>query len=126
MASRLNLGVVATNNVHYHRPEEADLSEVLAAIEGRRSLDQADGFRPATDERYLKSPEEMHRRFAALPRGGGGSGTVMAENLTFDLRLIAPQLPDFPMPGHFQSEMEYLRHLTWEGARGSIPVMAKA
>ncbi len=27
----------------------------------------ADGFRPATDERYLKSPAEMHRRFERYP-----------------------------------------------------------
>src|SRR5690606_35612003 len=27
----------------------------------------------------------------------------------------------FPMPGHFRSEMEYLRHLTWEGARRVYP-----
>jgi error-prone DNA polymerase len=30
---------------------------------------------------------------------------------------MAPRLPDFPMPGHFRSEMEYLTHLVWEGAR---------
>ncbi|MGH8925942.1 MAG: error-prone DNA polymerase [Acidimicrobiia bacterium] len=120
VAGRLNLGVVATNNVHYHRRREADLSEVLAAIGGRRSLDQADGFRPATDERYLKSPEEMGMRFERYP-GTIRAAVRLAEKLSFDLRLIAPKLPDFPMPGHFRSEMEYLRHLTWEGARKTYP-----
>ncbi|MGH8958295.1 MAG: PHP domain-containing protein, partial [Acidimicrobiia bacterium] len=120
VAGRLNLGVVATNNVHYHRRQEADLSEVLSAIGGRRSLDQADGFRPATDERYLKSPEEMGRRFERYP-GSIMSAVRLAERLTFDLRLVAPKLPDFPMPGHFRSEMDYLRHLSWEGARETYP-----
>jgi error-prone DNA polymerase len=36
--------------------------------------------------------------------------------LAFDLSLVAPRLPDFPMPGAFFSEMEYLRHLTFQGA----------
>jgi error-prone DNA polymerase len=120
VAGRLNLGVVATNNVHYHRRQDADLSEVLAAIGGRRSLDQADGFRPATDERYLKSPEEMGRRFERYP-GSIAAAVRLAERLTFDLKLVAPRLPDFPMPGHFRSEMDYLRHLTWEGAREVYP-----
>jgi error-prone DNA polymerase len=125
VGGRLNLPVVATNNVHYHRATESDLSEVLAAISGRRSLDQADGFRPATDERYLKSPEEMQRRFRRYrgPKGVGPLETAarLGEDLSFDLRLIAPNLPDFPMPGHFQSEMDYLRHLTWEAARDIYP-----
>ena len=129
VAGRLNLPTVATNNVHYHQSSEADLSEVLAAIDGRRSLDRADGFRPATDERYLKSPAEMEarfRRYNAVQTRPGSKGPVEAaarlgQNLTFDLRLIAPRLPDFPMPGHFRSEMEYLRHLTWEAAREIYP-----
>ena len=128
VARRLNLPIVATNNVHYHRASEADLSEVLAAIDGRRSLDLADGFRPATDERYLKSPAEMEARFRrynvpGLSRFSGPveSAAMLGETLTFDLRLIAPRLPDFPMPGHFRSEMDYLRHLTWESAREIYP-----
>jgi error-prone DNA polymerase len=125
VGGRLNLPVVATNNVHYHSATESDLSEVLAAISGRRSLDLADGFRPATDERYLKSPEEMKRRFHRYrgPRGVGPleNAARLGEDLSFDLRLIAPNLPDFPMPGHFQSEMDYLRHLTWEAARDIYP-----
>ena len=67
VARRLSLQTVATNNVHYAERSQADLSEVLAAIGGRRSLDLADGFRPATDERYLRSAEEMAARFARYP-----------------------------------------------------------
>ncbi|HUO46620.1 MAG TPA: error-prone DNA polymerase [Acidimicrobiia bacterium] len=120
VAGRLNVPVVATNNVHYHRRQEADLSEVLASIAGRRSLVEADGFRPATDERFLKSPEEMAARFRRYP-GAVDSAAVLGEKLAFDLALVAPQLPDFPMPGHYRSEMEYLTHLTWEGARIVYP-----
>jgi error-prone DNA polymerase len=120
VARRLHLPAVATNNVHYHHPAGADLAEVLAAIGGRRDLGEADGFRPATDQRYLRSPTETAVRFDRYP--GAVKRTVeLAESLTFDLKLIAPRLPDFPMPGHFQSEMEYLQHLTWEGARRVYP-----
>ncbi len=120
VAQRLGLGVVATNQVHYARRQDADLAEVLAAIRGRRSLDEADGFRPATDLRHLRDPGEMERLFARYP--GVVARTVeLGERLAFDLALVAPRLPDFPMPGHFRSEMEYLRHLTWEGARTVYP-----
>ncbi|HEX2153444.1 MAG TPA: error-prone DNA polymerase [Acidimicrobiia bacterium] len=120
VAQRLGLGVVATNQVHYADRDDADLSEVLAAIAGRRSLDEADGFRPATDLRHLRPTEEMQALFARYP-GSVARAAELGERLAFDLGLVAPSLPDFPMPGHFRSEMEYLRHLTWEGARSVYP-----
>ncbi len=120
VARQLRVPVVATNNVHYHTRDRVDLSEVLAAIGGRRDLDTADGFRPATDERFLRSPAEMERRFAPFP-GAVATAARLGESLAFDLRLVAPRLPDFPMPGHFRSEMEYLRHLVFEGARDVYP-----
>ncbi len=116
VAGRLGLGVVATNQVHYAHPDDADLSEVLAAIAGRRSLDEADGFSPATDQRHLRSPAEMAQRFRRYP-GAVERSAELGERLAFDLGLVAPHLPDFPMPGHFRDEMSFLRHLTWEGAR---------
>ncbi len=120
VAGRLGLGVVATNQVHYADREDADLAEVLAAIDGRRSLEEADGFRPATDLRHMRSPAEMEARFARYPGAVARAGKL-GERLAFDLALVAPELPDFPMPGHFRTEMEFLRHLTWEGARTVYP-----
>ena len=120
VAQKLSLPAVATNQVHYHDPKDADLSEVLAAIGGRRTLAVADGFRPASDERYLKHPSEMARRFIRYP-GAVARSAELGRRLAFDLGLVAPNLPDFPMPGHFRDEMEYLRHLTWEGARDVYP-----
>jgi error-prone DNA polymerase len=119
-AGRLRLPLVATNNVHYHDRSEADLAEVLAAVGGRRDLDVAQGHWPGTDDRYLKSPAEMASRMSRYP-GAVGRAADLGAALAFDLSLVAPRLPDFPMPGSFQTEMEYLRHLTMEGARRAYP-----
>ena len=115
-AGRLRLPVVATNNVHYADRRDADLSEVLAAVGGRRSLTEHDGFRPATDERYLKSSGEMAARFRRYP-GAVERAARLGRELAFDLRLVAPRLPDFAIPERFGDEMDYLRHLTFDGAR---------
>ncbi len=99
VAQRLQIPVVATNQVHYPDRGDADLAEVLAAIGGRRDLQAALGFWPATDERYLKAPEEMARRFARYP-GAVLRSVVLAERLAFDLELVAPALPPTsPCPG---------------------------
>jgi len=120
VAQKLSLSTVATNQVHYHQRSDAYLAEVLAAIGGRRTLVTADGFRPASDERYLKSPDEMTARFRGYP-GVVARSARLGQDLAFDLGLMAPSLPDFPMPGHFRDEMEYLTALTWEGARDVYP-----
>jgi error-prone DNA polymerase len=120
VARRLGLDTVATNNVHYVDRSDADLSEVLAAIGGRRSLDLADGFRPATDERFLRSAAEMEARFARYP-GAVARAAELGAELAFDLDLLAPDLPDYPMPGAFTTEDEYLRQLVVDGARRVYP-----
>ncbi len=119
-AARLGLPVVATNNVHYADPGDADLAEVLAAVAGRRPLDAADGFRPATDQRHLRRPDDMARRFARYP-GAVETAAELGASLAFDLDLLTPRLPDFPMPGGFATEDAFLRHLVMEGARTVYP-----
>ena len=120
VSARLRIPLVATNNVHYHDRSEANIAEVLAAVGGRRDLDEGYGHWPATDERYLKSPAEMVGRMARYP-GAVSHAADLGRALAFDLRLVAPRLPDFPMPGAFRDEMDYLRHLTTEGARKVYP-----
>jgi error-prone DNA polymerase len=124
VAARLNLPVVATNNVHYADRRDADLSDVLAAIGGRRPLTEHNGFRPDTDERHLKSPAEMAARFRTYP-GAVERAAHLGRELAFDLRLVAPRLPDFPLPDGFATEMDYLRRLTFRGARKAYPASGR-
>ena len=117
---RLGIETVATNNVHYAHRHDADLSEVLAAVAGRRNLDEADGFRPATDLKHLRAPDEMARRFERYT-GAVERAAELGRRLAFDLDLLAPELPDFPMPGSFTTEDEYLSDLVYEGAASVYP-----
>ena len=120
VASRLGLQTVATNNVHYAYRHDADLAEVLAAIGGRRSLDEADGFRAATDLRHLRTSDEMAIRFSRY-RGAVETAADLGRSLAFDLDLLTPELPDFAMPGGFTTEDEYLASLVYDGAREVYP-----
>jgi len=120
VAMRLDIDTIATNNVHYAHRHDADLCEVLAAIGGRRSLEEADGFRPATDLRHLRTPDEMAARFSRYP-GAVARAADLGRSMAFDLDLLTPELPDYPMPGSFTTEDEYLAHLVYEGAHTVYP-----
>ena len=67
MACLAGADVVATNNVHYHRPAGAALASAMAAVRGRRSLDDMDGWLPAAPAAHLRSGAEQARRFARYP-----------------------------------------------------------
>ena len=106
--------MIATNNVHYATPAQRPLATALAAVRARRSLDEIDGWLPASPLAHLRSAGEQARRFARWP--GAVERTVdIARACAFDLRLAAPELPDHDVPpGH--TEMTWLRELTMRGA----------
>ncbi len=119
LAARAGVGVVATNNVHYATPRQRPLATALAAVRARRSLDELDGWLPATPFAHLRSSSEQHRRFARWP--GAVERTVeIATACAFDLRLAAPNLPDYPVPPA-HTEMTWLRELTRRGAAVYYP-----
>jgi error-prone DNA polymerase len=106
--------LVATANAHYATPAGQHLAAALAAVRARRSLDEMDGWLPAGPGAHLRSGEEQARRFARFPGVVERSGEL-GRALAFDLRLLAPGLPPFPVPpGH--DEMGFLRRLVDEGA----------
>ena len=77
-------------------------------------LDELDGWLPAAGAAYLRSGAEQARRFARYP-GAVELAGELGRACAFDLHLVAPKLPDFPVPaGH--SEMTFLRRLVEEGA----------
>ncbi len=114
MAVTHGIDVVATNNVHYATPDRRPLATALAAVRARRSLDEIDGWLPAGAGAHLRSGVEQARRLSRWP-GIVERAAELGRECAFDLSLVAPCLPDFPVPpGH--SEMSWLAELTERGA----------
>ncbi len=119
IAVAANVEVVATNNVHYATTAQRPLYCALAAVRAGRSLDEMDGWLPASPLAHLRSAHEQLRRFARWP--GAVERTVdIARDCAFDLRLAAPNLPDYPVPGG-HTEMSWLRELVRRGAAVYYP-----
>src|SRR4051812_17742241 len=59
LAADHGLPYVATNNVHYARPEQHRIADAMAAVRARRSLAEMDGWLPASGMASLRSGEEM-------------------------------------------------------------------
>ncbi|HWR84796.1 MAG TPA: error-prone DNA polymerase, partial [Rhodoglobus sp.] len=124
LAAARGLPVVATGSVHYATPAKHPLATALSAVRARRSLDELDGWLPASGAAHLRSGAEMAERFRRYP--GAVSRTVQyAEELGFSLRRAKPRLPRQKVPeGH--TPMSYLRQLVWEGAARKYPRLSDA
>jgi error-prone DNA polymerase len=87
----------------------------VAAVRARRTLTDIEGWLPAWAGQHLRGGAEMAQRFARYPQAVA-TAAALGRELAFPLRLIAPELPPFPVPaGH--TEMSYLRELAFAGAR---------
>jgi error-prone DNA polymerase len=105
---------VATNNVHYAVPARFPLATALAAVRARESLEHLEGWLPPSPSACLRGDAEQRRRFARWPGAVERAAEIAAE-CAFDLRLVAPRLPDFPVPpGH--TEQTWLVELVRRGA----------
>ncbi|MFB9907781.1 error-prone DNA polymerase [Allokutzneria oryzae] len=114
LAARAGLATVATNAVHYATPDRFRLASVVAAIRARRSLDDLDGWLPPAPAAYLRSGAEMAQRFARYP-GAVQRAAEYAAACAFDLTILAPPLPRFPVPDG-DTEDTHLRDLAYAGA----------
>ena len=114
IAQELGVPVVATTGAHYAAPRSSRLAAAMAAVRGRRSLDEADAFLPPGPGAHLRSGAEMAALFARYPTAVPNAAAIGAE-CSFDLHLVAPNLPPYDVPaGH--DENSYLRELTLTGA----------
>ncbi len=127
LAEELSLPVVVTNDVHYARPEDRELHDVLTGILHGRTLETLGDLRRPDGESYLKSAAEL----AALPPAstlesdartarawleGLATAGEIAASCTVDLGFERYRFPGFPVPKG-ETAFSYLSELCWAGAR---------
>ncbi len=117
LANELDLGLVATNDVHYLEAEDRLAHEVLLNIRANKKITDEDRMRYEGEEYYLKSPEEMQERFSHVPEALENTVEI-AERCEIDLDFGDDYLlPPFEVPDKYDSSLDYLRYLVEEGAR---------
>ena len=113
MSERTGIPLVATNDCHYMRREDAETQEVLMCIQTGKTLDDENRMRMDTDQLYVKSEDEMLVLFPghadAVQRA---HDIAMRCNVTFDFNTV--HLPHFPVPEGETSDT-LLRKLVEEG-----------
>lgn len=113
LAGRFELPLVATNDAHYGKKEDAESQLYLSCIKSGRSFADAKERHHGSNEMYLKSADEMVALFADYPDAVRNTLEI-AERTKVKLKLGVPMLPRFPLPEGFDTP-SYFRHVTKEG-----------
>jgi DNA polymerase-3 subunit alpha len=94
LAKELHIGIVATNDCHYLRREDAKAHEVLLCIQTGKTLRDENRMRFGTDQFYFKSPEEMKEAFRDIPDAIRNS-VLIAERCNVEFSLGENLLPHY-------------------------------
>ncbi|BAS27283.1 DNA polymerase III subunit alpha [Limnochorda pilosa] len=118
LARELELPLVATGDVHYVAPADAELQDALLCIQTGKRLADPDRLRFPTDRFYLKTPEEMAAAFGEIPEALANTLRI-AESVEPVLEPGRPELPEPPLPRRDGRPLEPDRHLREEADRGA-------
>jgi DNA polymerase-3 subunit alpha len=118
-AREFDLPLVATNDVHYARREQAAIHDVLLCIQTGKTVNEPQRMRMDGDTYYMRSAEEMAALFPEAPDALTNTRRV-ADMCQFDLEFGNYHLPLFDVPqGH--DAQSYLRHLCEAGLQRRYP-----
>ena len=113
ISERTGIGLVATNDSHYVRREDAAAHDVLVCIQTGARVDDEDRLR-YTGDFSLRSPEEMIREFGDYP-GAVENTMLIADRCHVTLEEGVNHMPEYEIPVGYSDSGEYLESLCREG-----------
>lgn len=115
IARKYDIKLVCTNDVHFVNEEDAEAHDRLICVLTGKDLDDPKRMLYSKQE-WMKTQEEMNEVFSDIPEALSNTMEILdkVEFYTID---HGPVLPNFPLPEGFDNNDDYLRHLTYEGAK---------
>lgn len=121
-SKKYNVPVIATNDAHYVNEEDHNAHDILLCVNTgetqRTPIGEGKGYRFGfpNSQFYFKTPEEMLHLFSDVPEALDNTQMIAD-------RIISPKLkrdvllPNYILPDKFKDQNDYLRFLTYEGAK---------
>ncbi len=115
IARKYNIKIVATNDVHFVNETDAEAHDRLICVSTNKNLTDETRMR-YTKQEWMKTQAEMNEIFADLPEALTNTLEILDKVTTYSID-HKPILPNFPLPDGFTDNDDYLRYLTYEGAK---------
>ncbi|MGM0464705.1 MAG: DNA polymerase III subunit alpha, partial [Bacteroidota bacterium] len=115
LSEKTGVKIVASNDVHFLRAEDAEAHDRLICLNTGKELDDPNRLR-YTKQEYFKTGEEMAALFPDCPEAIANSLEIASRVEDYELN-HKPIMPEFPIPEEFENKDDYLRHLSYKGAK---------
>ena len=115
LARKHNIKLVATNDVHFVNENDAEAHDRLICVSTNKFLTDDKRMR-YTKQEWMKTQEEMNKIWSDIPEALSNTIEILDKVTTYSID-HKPILPNFPLPDGFTDNDDYLRYLTYEGAK---------
>ncbi|MBO4897670.1 MAG: DNA polymerase III subunit alpha [Clostridia bacterium] len=119
LSKETGIPLVATNDIHYLKKEDAEIQDILLCIQTGKTVTDTDRMKFTGEEFYFKSGEEMEKLFPYAPESIENTGKI-ANMCNFDFEFGNYKLPKYPIDG---DRYEYLKNLCEEGIKKRYEVV---
>ncbi|MCD6500806.1 DNA polymerase III subunit alpha [bacterium] len=109
----LGIPLVATNDAHYLKPEDAQAQDILMLINTGAKEDDPERLTMRADDFSIRSPEKMANSFKETPEALENTQKIQ-ELCNFNFKLGETKLPYFEVPNGKTAD-EYLKELCYQG-----------
>ena len=113
LARELDIKMIATNDAHYLKREDAASHDVLLCIQTGKKVSDTDRMRMGSEEFYIKSPEEVAENFKNLPELLDNTVEI-ADKCNVEFEFGHTVLPNFDTP-YNEDHATYLKKIAYKG-----------
>jgi DNA polymerase-3 subunit alpha len=112
--------IIATNDCHYIRKEDAEMQDILMCVQMGRTLDDPGRMKFESEEFYLKSEEEMAALFPNYPAAVENTAKI-AQLCNVEFEFGKYHLPHFQLPEGYTDGWPYFEKLCLDGFARRYP-----
>ncbi|MCL2484544.1 MAG: DNA polymerase III subunit alpha [Endomicrobia bacterium] len=114
LSKTTGIPLVATNDCHYLRKEDAEVQDILLCIGTQKTLKDENRLRFDADTFYFRSPDEMAKLFSYAPDALKNT-LAIAEKINLEINTDKLLLPSFPVPAEYKTDFAYMEKLCRDG-----------
>ena len=116
LARKLDIPLVATNDAHYLKKEDAYNHEILLCIQTGKRMSDEDRMKFECDELYVKSPQEMSDYFSAFPDAIENTVKI-ADKCNVEFEFGNTILPNYDVPPEFETHYDFFKKICDDGIK---------
>jgi len=116
LAKKYKVKTICTNDTHYVEEEDWAPHDILLCINTASSVASTERFKFPSTDFYFKTQDQMKVLFKDLPESVDNTMEIYDKIETLELARDV-LLPNFPIPEGYTSQDDFLRGLTYQGAK---------